>query len=111
MEHELHSVGIRLNCTKPNIYLKRKTAGGISFNSTCTLTKITQRTVNIILKEYKMHHVEVLFHEDCTSGGPPLAGNSSATSMPLVVPRQGGAWVGWLRGQGSDYSTWTLVVL
>jgi len=42
LEYELHSVGIRLNCTKPNIYLKPKNAGGVSFNATCKLTKIDQ---------------------------------------------------------------------
>ncbi|CAG2231123.1 K06944 [Mytilus edulis] len=36
---ELESVGIRLNRRKPNIYFKPKKGGGISFNSTLTLTK------------------------------------------------------------------------
>lgn len=64
---ELESVGIRLNKRKPNIYFKQKKGGGLSFNSTCTLTKCSEKMVQIILQNYKIHNAEVLFREDATT--------------------------------------------
>ncbi|CAG7729108.1 unnamed protein product, partial [Allacma fusca] len=67
LEKELESVGIRLNKPKPNIYFKVKKGGGISFNSTCTLTKVDEKLVQMILHEYKLFNAEVLFREDATA--------------------------------------------
>lgn len=64
---ELESVGIRLNKERPNIYFKQKKGGGISFNSTLTLTKCNEKMVQMILHEYKIFNAEVLFRDDCTS--------------------------------------------
>lgn len=82
MEKELESVGIRLNKHKPNIYFKvrplylwtvtqafvfsltnrdllpsflqPKKGGGISFNSTVTLTQCSEKLVQLILHEYSI---------------------------------------------------------
>lgn len=59
LEKELESVGIRLNKRKPNIYFKVKKGGGLSFNSTCPLTKIDEKMVQMILHEYKLFNAEV----------------------------------------------------
>ena len=67
LEHELESVGIRLNTRKPNIYFKQKKAGGIKFNSTVALTKMDDKLVQLILHEYKIFNAEVLFREDATA--------------------------------------------
>ncbi|XP_045477267.1 developmentally-regulated GTP-binding protein 2 [Harmonia axyridis] len=67
LEKELESVGIRLNKRKPNIYFKLKKGGGLSFNSTCPLTKVDEKLVQMILHEYKMFNAEVLFREDCSA--------------------------------------------
>lgn len=67
LERELESVGIRLNKIKPNIYFKIKKGGGISFNSTCPLTRCDEKLVQMILHEYKIFNAEVLFREDCTA--------------------------------------------
>jgi len=64
---EMESVGIRLNECKPDIYFKEKKGGGLSFNSTCTLTHMDEKGTRLILHEYKIHHAEVLFREDCTA--------------------------------------------
>jgi len=69
LERELETVGIRLNRRPPDIYFKRKKAGGISFNSTCQLTRLGPDPQNIvyqILHEYKIHNAEVLFREDAS---------------------------------------------
>ncbi|XP_033117666.1 developmentally-regulated GTP-binding protein 2-like [Anneissia japonica] len=67
LEKELESVGLRLNKQKPNIYFKPKKGGGLSFNSTCTLTKCNEKLVQTILHEYKIFNAEVLFREDCSA--------------------------------------------
>lgn len=66
LERELESVGIRLNKRKPNIYFKQKKGGGLSFNSTCSLTRCNEKMVQTILHSFKIFNAEVLFREDCT---------------------------------------------
>ena len=66
LEKELHEVGIRLNQEPPQIYLKIKSGGGVSFNSVCPLTYVTEKLVRSILHEYRVFHAEVLFREDAT---------------------------------------------
>lgn len=67
LEKELESVGLRLNKPKPNIYFKIKKGGGLSFNATCTLTKCSEKLVQMILHEYKIFNAEVLFREDASA--------------------------------------------
>jgi hypothetical protein len=40
------------------IYFKKKKTGGISFNSTCTLTHVDEKLCYQILHEYKIHNAE-----------------------------------------------------
>lgn len=67
LEKELESCGIRLNARRPNIYFKIKKGGGVTFNSTCTLTHLSEKLVQLILHEYKIFNAEVLFREDSTA--------------------------------------------
>ena len=67
LEKELEDGGIRLNCSKPNIYCKLKKGGGVAFNATCTLTHLDEKLVPMILHEYKISNAEVLIREDCTA--------------------------------------------
>nr|UTH78540.1 developmentally regulated GTP-binding protein 2 [Eunapius subterraneus] len=67
LEKELENVGIRLNKRRPNIYVKIKKGGGMSINSMVTLTKMSEKLAQLILHEYKIFNVEVLFREDCTA--------------------------------------------
>lgn len=48
-------------------YFQIKKGGGIAFNSTCALTKIDEKMVQMILHEYKIFNAEVLFREDCNA--------------------------------------------
>lgn len=66
LEKELETCGIRLNTKRPEIYFKIKKAGGIKFNSTCKLTHVDDKMVQLILHEYKIFHAEVLFRDDYT---------------------------------------------
>ncbi|ONK59271.1 uncharacterized protein A4U43_C08F4740 [Asparagus officinalis] len=66
LTRELEAVGLRLNKRPPQIYFKKKKTGGISFNSTCTLTHVDEKLCYQILHEYKIHNAELLFREDAT---------------------------------------------
>lgn len=59
LEKELESVGIRLNKQKPNIYFKQKKGGGLSFNSTCPVTRCNEKMVQTILHSFKIFNAEV----------------------------------------------------
>eukprot|EP00834_Sanchytrium_tribonematis_P008124 NODE_867_length_3409_cov_0.292447.p1 type:complete len:365 gc:universal NODE_867_length_3409_cov_0.292447:1181-2275(+) len=63
---ELEYMGIRINKTRPNIYIKQKQGGGIYFNATCKCTHLNDKIVSSILKDQKMHHAEVIIHDDYT---------------------------------------------
>lgn len=52
LEHELESVGIRLNKKPPNVYIKQKAGGGLSFTATVKLTHVDEKMVYQILHEY-----------------------------------------------------------
>lgn len=64
LQKELYSVGIRWNTQKPDISFKKKAGGGISFNSTCKLTKMDLKLCTSICKEFKINHAEILFRGD-----------------------------------------------
>ena len=68
LTRELEAVGLRLNQSPPRVYMKKKTSGGCQVSNTVPggLTKMDEKTVHKILAEYKTHHCELLFREDCT---------------------------------------------
>ncbi len=63
---ELYEAGIRLNENKPEVRIKIKDRGGIRISSTVRLTKISERTIREILREYRIHNAEVTIREDIT---------------------------------------------
>ncbi|ODQ80513.1 hypothetical protein BABINDRAFT_179873 [Babjeviella inositovora NRRL Y-12698] len=67
LEAELESVGIRLNCSKPNIHFRVKKTGGIKFNSTSPPTYLSEKICYAILKDYKIHNADILVRDpECT---------------------------------------------
>ncbi|KAJ7124736.1 P-loop containing nucleoside triphosphate hydrolase protein [Mycena crocata] len=67
LEIELDAVGIRLNKHKPDIVFKRRTTGGITFNTTVKLTQTDEKTIRTILAGYKLHNCDVMIREDITT--------------------------------------------
>lgn len=67
LERELEAVGIRLNVSPPDIYFRQKKAGGLHFNSTCALTRVDEKLVQMICHEYKIFNAEVIFRSDCSA--------------------------------------------
>ncbi|KAJ2370439.1 Developmentally-regulated GTP-binding protein 2, partial [Coemansia sp. RSA 2607] len=66
LEKELEAVGIRLNKSVPNITLKIKTGGGISYNSTCKQSELTEKFVSNLLHQYRIFNAQILVREDVT---------------------------------------------
>lgn len=64
LEAELESVGIRLNCTKPNVSFRAQSGGGISINPTIPLTKLNEKVIQQILHEYKIYNAEVVIRDN-----------------------------------------------
>lgn len=67
LEIELDAVGIRLNKQKPDVVFKRRTTGGITFNTTVKLTRTDEKTIRSILASYKLHNCDVMIREDITT--------------------------------------------
>jgi len=66
LTNELESVGIRLNKKPADITFRKKKTGGITFNSTCELTHMSEALARRILQEYRTFNVDILFREDAT---------------------------------------------
>lgn len=64
LESELEAVGIRLNRTSPNIYLKAKKAGGMKITFTSPPKHIDEKLVSSILRDYKLLNCEVLVRDE-----------------------------------------------
>ena len=67
IERELEGFGLRLNQRPPNIVVKRKEKGGISFTNTVPLTHLDGESIKAILNEYKLHNVDIIFRCDATA--------------------------------------------
>ena len=63
---EVYDADIRLNQKKPDIVITKKERGGISVSSLVKLTKINKKTVEDIVKMFKLVNVDILFREDIT---------------------------------------------
>ncbi|CAB3402281.1 unnamed protein product [Caenorhabditis bovis] len=66
LERELEAVGIRLNKSPPNIYVKQKKIGGVKFTNTVPLTHCNEKLIMTVLHEYKIFNADVIFREDAT---------------------------------------------
>lgn len=64
LEAELEAVGIRLNRSPPNIYLKQKKAGGVKITFQTPPKYLDEKMLYNILKDYKMLNCEVLVRDE-----------------------------------------------
>ncbi|TKJ17071.1 GTP-binding protein [Candidatus Woesearchaeota archaeon B3_Woes] len=63
---EVYDADIRLDQKKPDVVITKKERGGISVSSLVKLTKINKKTIEDIMKMFKMINVDILFREDIT---------------------------------------------
>ena len=67
LERELEGFGIRLNKTRPNIYMVRKAKGGVSYRSMFPQAKLDEATVRAICNEYRIHNADITIRQPhCT---------------------------------------------
>lgn len=59
-------MGIRINCEPPKIRIRRTEFGGVKLNSTCKLSHIDEKGVQIVFSEYKIFNAEVIMQGDYT---------------------------------------------
>ena len=64
LEAELEAVGIRLNRSAPNIYLKQKKAGGMKITFQAPPKNLDEKMLYNILRDYKMLNCEVLVRDE-----------------------------------------------
>jgi len=66
IEKELEGFGIRLNQKPPQIILKRKEKGGLAITKAVPLTKMDNRMIAAIAKEYRISNADITFRADCS---------------------------------------------
>ncbi len=66
IKEELAGIGIRLDESPPQIYITKKTRGGVEINSTVKLTKLNEKMVVGVLNEYGIHNASVVFRQDAS---------------------------------------------
>ena len=66
IEKELEGFGIRLNERPPQIVFNRKERGGINITYAVTCTKLDQRMITNICKEYKIVSADITLREDAS---------------------------------------------
>ncbi|KAL0211448.1 hypothetical protein P9112_009746 [Eukaryota sp. TZLM1-RC] len=84
IEKELRGMGIRFNCTPPDIRIKKKEKGGICITSTVQLTKLTDDVINAVCKEYKLNNVELNFHTNADTDELIDAIEGNRVYLPIV---------------------------
>lgn len=65
LEKELYLAGIRINQSPPDVKIKKKIKGGVDISWTCR-HELDNKTVEGILKEYKIISADVVIREDIT---------------------------------------------
>lgn len=79
---ELYDSGIRINSKPPEVTIKKKDRGGITFSGAVDLDI---EAIRMVLREHKMHNVEVLVRENITLDRFIDALQGNRKYMPAVV--------------------------
>jgi hypothetical protein len=64
IKKEVYDTGIRVNKTKPDVKIRKTAKGGISIGTTVKLTRISDETIERILKEFRIQNADVLIRTD-----------------------------------------------
>ncbi|OYT26636.1 MAG: GTP-binding protein [Candidatus Altiarchaeales archaeon ex4484_96] len=66
IKKELYEAGLRLDCAKPNIRIKKTERGGVRVASSVELSKLDEKLIKDILSSFSIHSAEVTLHEDAS---------------------------------------------
>lgn len=64
LQKEVYDTGIRINQRVPDVNIVKASKGGINVGSTIKLTKLDKKTVEDILREFKINNATVVIRED-----------------------------------------------
>jgi len=67
LQKEVHDAGLRINKVKPDVKIKKKSKGGLNIGTTVKLTKLTKKTAESILREYKLNNADVVIRTDISA--------------------------------------------
>ncbi|PIU03632.1 GTP-binding protein [Candidatus Shapirobacteria bacterium CG08_land_8_20_14_0_20_39_18] len=66
MEKELEQAGVRINKTKPNIFIKETEKGGIKLNLSTSHLSLSRMEIEGIAQEFRITNAEITFEQDIT---------------------------------------------
>ena len=82
---ELHSAGIILNRTRPDITVTKKARGGLTINATVRLTKLNLELIQTIIREYGIINADVVIREDVDENELIDALSDNVVYIPAVI--------------------------
>ncbi len=84
IQKEAENVGVRLNARRPDVHITRALKGGINVLTTCRLTKLDKRTIEAVLREFRINNADVLIREDITIDQLIDCVEDNKTYMPAI---------------------------
>jgi ribosome-interacting GTPase 1 len=66
LKKELYDFQIRVNARKPDVKIKKKAKDGISISSTVKLSYLDKKTIEGILREFKISNADIVIRDDIT---------------------------------------------
>lgn len=86
---EVYDSGLRLNKRKPDVVINKTAKGGLSIGTTVRLTKTNKKTMEAILKEYRIMNAEVVVRTDITADEfiDIIEGNKKYVTSATVVTK------------------------
>ncbi len=67
LKKEIYDSGLRLNAKKPDVRIMKKPRGGIRIGTTVKLTRLTRRTIESILREFRISNADIVIRTDITA--------------------------------------------
>ena len=61
---EVYDTGVRVNQKKPDVRIEKASRGGISIGSTVKLTKLDEKTIEGVLREFDVNNASIVIRED-----------------------------------------------
>ena len=67
MQNEVYDADVRINQTAPDVKIVKTARGGINIGTTVKLTKIDKKTIESMLKEFRINNATIVIREDISA--------------------------------------------
>ena len=67
MQNEVYDADVRINQTAPDVKIVKTVRGGINIGTTVKLTKIDKKTIESMLKEFRINNATIVIREDISA--------------------------------------------